>query len=192
MSSSDGDSAATRGARSSLAPKWACFLAAFGVVFPLDQATKLAILANFAYGERLPLVSGVLDLTHVRNPGGAFSFLAQLPPDLEWLRPLFFIGMAGLAIVLLLGFFARLPGDARLSSLSLGAILGGALGNLVDRLRIGEVVDFIDVHLWSGYTWPTFNVADSAIVVGVALLLVETFFEEREARSRETSSQTAA
>ncbi|MEZ4215767.1 MAG: signal peptidase II [Myxococcota bacterium] len=170
-----------------VAPKWKVFLAAFAVVLAADQATKQAVIERFAYGERLRLVDGLLDLTHVRNPGGAFSFLAQLPPDLEWVRPLFFVGMAGLAIALLLGFFARLPAEARFSALALGSVLGGALGNLLDRLRHGEVVDFIDVHLTADYTWPTFNVADSAIVVGVVLLLLETFLEGR-ARGDEGAS----
>ncbi|MCA8966629.1 MAG: signal peptidase II, partial [Planctomycetes bacterium] len=91
------------------------------------------------------------------------------------------------AIALLLGFFARLPAEARFSALALGSVLGGALGNLLDRLRHGEVVDFIDVHLTADYTWPTFNVADSAIVVGVVLLLLETFLEGR-ARGDEGTS----
>jgi signal peptidase II len=93
----------------------------------------------------------------------------------------FFIGTTAIAVVLLLVFFRRLEPQARLSAFSLGMILGGALGNLIDRLVYTEVIDFIDVHLWSGYTWPTFNLADSFIVVGVILLMVETFFAEEPA-----------
>ena len=150
------------------------FLLTFLVALPLDRITKQLVVARFYYGEQLPLIDGLLTLTHVRNPGGAFSFFADGPPEQ---RMIFFVGTTLIAICLLLIFFVRLERDARLSALALGAILGGALGNLIDRLVYGEVIDFIDVHLWAGYTWPTFNVADSAIVVGVAILIAETFLE---------------
>ena len=154
--------------------KW--FLLALAATLPLDQLSKYAIVGSLRYGERLPVVPGLLDLTYVRNPGGAFSFFASGP--YEW-RMAFFVGTTSVALVLLLIFLARHEPDARLSPLSLGAIMGGALGNLIDRLVHGEVIDFLDVHLWNGYTWPTFNVADSAIVIGVALMVLEVFFSDR-------------
>ena len=153
--------------------KW--FLLALAVTLPLDQLTKYAIVARLGYGERLAVVPGLLDLTYVRNPGGAFSFFAS--GAYEW-RMAFFVGATSVALVLLLIFLARHEPHARLSPLALGAIMGGALGNLIDRLVHGEVIDFLDVHLFGGYTWPTFNVADSAIVVGVALMVLEVFFSE--------------
>jgi len=153
------------------------FLICLLVAFPLDQASKYWIIDRLHYGERLTVVPGFFDLTHVRNPGGAFSFLADAAPEY---RMVFFIGTTFLAIGLLLVFYRRLEPDMRLSALALGTILGGALGNLVDRLVYGEVIDFLEVHLTATYTWPTFNLADSFIVVGVALLMLEIFFEESE------------
>ena len=150
--------------------KW--FLAALALSFPLDQITKYAILANFHYGERWVVIPGVFDLTYVRNPGGAFSFFAT--GAYEW-RMLFFVGSTVVSIILLLVFLSRHEPESRLSPMALGLIMGGALGNLLDRLIHGEVIDFLDVHLWNGYTWPTFNIADSAIVVGVGLMILEVF-----------------
>lgn len=160
-----------------MAPKLKYFLAALAIALPLDQITKHLIIGNFHYGERLEVIPGLFDLTHVRNPGGAFSFFATGPAEL---RMTFFIGSTLIAIVLLLVFLRQHPANTRLSPLALGMIMGGAIGNLLDRLRFGEVIDFLDFHLWGGYTWPTFNVADSMIVVGVAILMIEIFFQQDE------------
>jgi len=159
------------------------------VVFPLDQATKHWIVSNLAYAQRIEVIPGVFDLTHVRNGGGAFSFFADAPLEQ---RLIFFIGTTILAIFLLLVFYWKLRDDEVLSATALGVVLGGALGNLADRIRYTEVVDFLDVHLWGGYTWPTFNVADSAIVMGVALLILEVFLsEEPSDESDEPGGATA-
>lgn len=153
--------------------KW--FLAALAVALPLDQLTKYWVLANFHYGEVAEVIPGFFDFKYVRNPGGAFSFFADGPA--EW-RLTFFIGTTVVAIVLLVIFMVRHEPEARLSPLALGSIMGGALGNLADRIIHGEVIDFLDFHLWGGYSWPTFNIADCAIVIGVAILMVEVFFFE--------------
>jgi signal peptidase II len=98
----------------------------------------------------------------------------------KMLRLTFFIGVAIVAIGIILSFFYQLaPGD-RLSGLALGMILGGAVGNLVDRIRYQEVVDFLHFRLWQGYSWPDFNLADSFIVVGVGLLVLELLVSEGE------------
>ncbi len=140
----------------------------------LDQLTKIWIIRTLHYGEVVEVIPGLFDLTHVRNPGGAFSFFADGAFEH---RMAFFIGTTLIAVVLLVVFYRRLEPEARLSPFALGMILGGALGNLIDRIVHTEVIDFLDVHLWSGYTWPTFNLADSFIVVGVCLLVAETFFQ---------------
>ncbi|MEE3331324.1 MAG: signal peptidase II [Myxococcota bacterium] len=160
-----------------ISPKWLMLLLTFGLVYPLDRLTKHWIVAELSYGERVPVIDGLFELTHVRNPGGAFSFLADAAPEIR----LAFFGVAAvLAIVMLLVFFWRLPAEATLAAAALGLVLGGAVGNLTDRIVFGgEVIDFLTVHLTTTYTWPTFNVADSAVVVGVIILLVETFLEER-------------
>ena len=151
-----------------------------------DQLSKLWIVDNVHYGEILVWIPGFLDITHVRNPGGAFSLLADAPVVG---RMTFFIGATIAAIVLLILFFRRLePGDW-LAALALGGVLAGAVGNLIDRIAYGEVVDFIEVHLWSGYTWPTFNLADSFIVVGIGLLFFDLFgHEEDESESSPDAS----
>ena len=155
-----------------MAPKTRLFALALLIELPLDQLTKRWIATNFHYGQRRPVIEGLFDLTHVRNPGGAFSFFADGPVEQ---RMIFFVGTTLLAIVMLLAFMRRLEPDARLSGLALGSVLAGAIGNLIDRIAYGEVIDFIDIHLWGGYTWPTFNLADSFIVCGVAILVGEIF-----------------
>ena len=156
--------------------KYRFFGLAFLIGLILDQATKRSIVERFYYAERLEVIPGFFDLTHVRNPGGAFSFFADGP--LEW-RMAFFVGATLLALVLLTIFLVRHEGQDRLIPLALGLVMAGAVGNLIDRIAYGEVIDFLDVHLWGGYTWPTFNVADSAIVLGVGLLIFDVFLAER-------------
>ncbi len=160
-----------------MSPKTIAFLTSLLIVFPLDQATKHWIVSKVHYAERIEIIPGLFDITHVRNGGGAFSFFADGPLEQ---RMVFFVGTTLVAIVLLVVFFRKLEAREVLAATALGVVLGGALGNLTDRLRYGEVVDFIDVHLFGGYTWPTFNVADSAIVIGVILLIAEIFLAEED------------
>lgn len=139
------------------------------LVLLLDQLTKLWIeksLPLHTQRELLPF----FNLVHTRNPGAAFSFLAQAG---GW-QVVFFVLLA-LAMALLLAFWLwRLPEERRLEQLGLGLILGGALGNMVDRLRHRAVVDFLDFHIGSWH-WPAFNLADSAITLGVLLLLFNQY-----------------
>ena len=133
------------------------------------------------------MIAGFFHITHVRNPGAAFGILATSP---EPVRIFFFIGVTLVAIGLIFSFYRKLaPGD-RFSALSLGLILGGAVGNLIDRVRHGEVVDFLHFRLWGGYTWPDFNLADSFIVVGVILLVIELLATEGESREEAARSES--
>jgi signal peptidase II len=159
------------------------FLPVFAVTFAIDQWTKSWILARFSYGEEQVVIPGFFNLTHVRNPGGAFSFLATLPGEL---RQVFFLGTGLLAIVLLLVFLRRIEARDWIAATAIGGVLGGAIGNLMDRVRHGEVVDFLDFRLIGGYIWPTFNMADCWIVVGVALLMIQMFFEPEPAAESES------
>ncbi len=134
------------------------------LVVGLDQATKLLVLSRFFLGETLP-VTGFFNLVLVFNSGAAFSFLAGAGGWQKW----FFVCLA-LAISAWLVVMIRHHATERLLPAALALVLGGALGNVIDRLRFGAVVDFLDFHL-AGWHWPAFNVADSAITVGVALLL---------------------
>ena len=151
------------------------------VSYPLDQLTKLLISNNLAYADRIPVVEGFFYLTHVRNPGAAFGLFADGDATI---RLAFFISVSIAAIFIIISFFRQLaPGD-RLSALALGLILGGATGNLTDRIFRGEVVDFLHFRLWGGYSWPDFNLADSFIVVGVAILILELLASEGESRAQ--------
>ena len=164
------------------------FLASLLIVLPFDQITKQWIIANIHYGDRIPVVPGLFNLTHVRNPGGAFSFFADGSVEA---RMVFFIGTTMIAIAMLLYFFRQLDPEERLPAVALGIVLGGAVGNLTDRILYGEVIDFLDVHLWGGYVWPTFNVGDSAIVIGVGLLIIEIFLAGDEENGVPEPSNTS-
>jgi len=168
-----------------MTPKLRALLGAVLLVVPLDQASKLLVGWRVHYGDRIPLVDGFLYLTHIRNPGAAFGVLADAHPAA---RVAFFVGISLVAILVILSFFRRLaPGD-RLSALALGMVLGGAIGNLTDRVLRGEVVDFLHVRLWGGRAWPDFNFADASIVVGVGLLVLELVASEGETRAQGAAS----
>lgn len=134
----------------------------------LDQLTKYWISASFDYGQ-VREVTGFFNLVLTHNKGAAFSFLASAA---GWQRG-FFIAVALIAIVVISVLLARHAGE-RLFCLSLALILGGAIGNVLDRIVLGYVVDFLDFHL-AGWHWPAFNLADSAITVGAALLVLDSF-----------------
>ena len=163
-------------------PKTRFFATSFAVALLLDQLTKLWIVRNLSRTDSIPIIDGFFTITHVRNPGAAFGLFTGLD---ESVRVPLFLGVSLAAVILVLRFQRSLePGD-RLSATALGLILGGAVGNLVDRIRYGEVVDFLHFRLWRGYVWPDFNLADSFIVVGVALLVIELVVGEGEQRAAE-------
>jgi signal peptidase II len=135
----------------------------------LDQWTKALVAARLRVHESVEVVAGWVDLTHLRNRGGAFGFLsdAELPA-----QPLWF-GLVGLAATAAIVWYSlRTPREERLVQTALALVLGGAIGNLIDRARLGYVVDFVDVY-WGRHHWPAFNVADSAITIGVSLLVLD-------------------
>ena len=144
-----------------------------GVVVVLDQITKLIALARLVPGVPVPVIDGFLALTLVLNPGIAFGLLASMPTEWRWLVAL----LSLVALVILVRVALRiLPYGGWADHGAIGLIFGGAVGNLVDRARFGAVVDFVDIH-YRGWHWPAFNVADSAITVGVALLAVRLLGE---------------
>jgi len=142
------------------------------LVIILDQISKLWITQSFAYGENLPLLS-VFSLTLVHNPGAAFSFLSDAGGMQRWL----FSALALIASVWMV-VLLRKHSDKLLFALALSLILGGALGNLIDRIAYGYVVDFLLFH-WDTHYFPAFNVADSAITGGAFLLILESFLEKK-------------
>ena len=146
------------------------------VVLVLDQLTKFVVLRHLPLGIPQPIIDGLFSLTLVMNPGLAFGMLGRTPPAWRWVIAALSIA----ALVALLSFARRMaPAGDALSVLALGLILGGAVGNLIDRARFGAVVDFLDVF-WRDYHWPAFNVADSGITVGVTLLALRMVFPTRE------------
>ncbi len=138
-----------------------------GLVVLLDQATKLLVLAKMPLYHSIPVLEGFFNLTHIRNPGGAFGFMAA---GSQGVRSLLFIGVSIVAMGLIVYFYRSTPKTYPYLASALAMIFGGAVGNLIDRLRFGEVVDFLDVYV-GAYHWPAFNVADSAITVGITIFI---------------------
>jgi len=150
------------------------YLIALAVVL-LDQATKLLIIRTIQYGQAIAIIPDFFDIVFVLNPGAAFGFLATLSAGVR--NPLFIL-VSVVAVVLIVFYRARYLGSNRLVSFALALVLGGAAGNLIDRLRYGMVVDFLDVHVGQ-YHWPAFNVADSTISIGVGLMILDIFLDWR-------------
>lgn len=144
-------------------------------VIGLDQISKWAVLAYLPYGVPQPLFPG-LNFTLVYNTGAAFSFLSQADGWQRWL----FVGLAAAVGAVLIAWLMRLEAHERWTAAGLALILGGALGNALDRVMRGHVIDFIDVY-YRHWHWPAFNVADSAITLGAALLIARTLFARTEA-----------
>jgi signal peptidase II len=140
-----------------------------GLIVCLDQITKALVDRYMALYESRSIVDGLVKLTYVQNRGAAFGILSDADlPYQSWLFAV--VSLVALGAIALYAW--RLPARSRMPRLALALIMGGAIGNLLDRLRLGYVVDFVDVF-WGAHHWPAFNVADSAISVGVALLLLD-------------------
>lgn len=157
-------------------PVWVCGLAAAGLAATLDQATKWLIVTIVMDPPRVIPVTPFFNLTLGLNRGVSFGMLGWLG-ETPWVL----IGISSAIVVGLLVWLWRVR--RMVEAIGLGAIVGGALGNILDRMRLGGVVDFLDFHV-AGWHWPAFNMADSAITVGVSLLLLNTVLEERS-RTRE-------
>lgn len=133
----------------------------------LDQISKFWVVGHIRPIEMVTIVPHILDLTYTLNPGAAFSLFANLPP---WLREGFLVAISIAAIAVLTVLLVRSKG-VTVQAVAFGMILGGALGNLIDRVARGRVVDFIYVHYY-GLSYPVFNLADSAITIGVGIILI--------------------
>jgi len=160
------------------------YLIALAIIL-LDQATKQVIVRTLRLGQGIPVIPNFFDIVFVLNPGAAFSFLATLPDSV---RTPFFIIISVTAVILIIVYRTRHLQRHALASLSLALILGGAIGNLIDRLRYGMVVDFLLVHVYQ-YHWPAFNVADSAISVGVMLMVLDLLLEWRHDRRTQDANR---
>lgn len=138
------------------------------ITLVLDQASKLIINSSMQLYQSIPVIP-FFNLTYVHNTGAAFSFLSEAGGWQRW----FFAGLAFAISIVIAIWMSRLEKHETLLAIALSLILGGAIGNLIDRLAYGYVIDFLDVYYGTRH-WPAFNVADSAITLGVALMLIES------------------
>lgn len=136
----------------------------------IDQWTKYMIVSRFHMGETIPIVSGLFNITYVRNTGAAFGILATANPAI---RVPFFVLVPILAMIAIAYVFRKIPKDSIRLSAALACVVGGAVGNLIDRLFLGYVVDFLDFHWNYQHHFPAFNVADTAICIGVGILVLD-------------------
>jgi signal peptidase II len=150
----------------------------------LDQLSKLYIDRNFFLGESVTVFENFFHITYIRNKGAAFGILSGSP----WRVP-FFVTIGIVASFALLWYLYTTRRDQKLLQISLVMIFSGAIGNVIDRIRLAEVIDFVDVH-WFQHHWPAFNVADSAITVGVALMIVDLWREERRMKRAKNTAAT--
>ena len=153
--------------------KYCILLTVATLVLILDQATKLYISRTMELYSSIVVIKDFFSITYICNKGAAFSFLATSPYRLTVLT---FVSLIALAAIIV--FFRKLRPDQNFTAFCLSLVFAGALGNLIDRMRLGEVIDFLNVH-WYEHYWPTFNVADSAICVGVFLLIIDMLIEEK-------------
>lgn len=145
-----------------------------GGVLVLDQISKTLVLAGLPLFQSIVVIPGFFSLTHVHNPGGAFGFLSA---NNSALRHWGFLAAAFFALALIVYYYQKTPATHPYLRTALGLIFGGAGGNLIDRLRFGEVVDFLDFNLGFMH-WPTFNVADSAVSIGVIIFFFHVVFKK--------------
>ncbi len=149
--------------------KWLVLGGVSTVAAALDQWSKLAVHEKIPLSRHVQVVNGLFDLVHVRNRGGAFGLFASMNPSVR--GPVFLV-LSLAAIVLVVGMIRGTPPGRSSLVVALSLVLGGAIGNLIDRIRLGEVIDFLDFY-HGRYHWPAFNVADVAIVVGVGILMID-------------------
>lgn len=162
--------------------KYLILAAIAGAIITADQAVKMYVHTHFQLHESIQVIPGFFNLTYVRNPGAAFGFLANTH---ETFRELFFLSMPPVALLIILAILRGVAETDRWTVTALSLVFGGAIGNYIDRIRFRYVIDFLDFHLDNVYTWPAFNIADSAIVIGVGVLL---FLELTRGRAKQPAS----
>ncbi len=145
-----------------------------GFIAAVDQITKLAILKTLPLYDSVLVIPGFFNLTHIQNPGGAFGFMANHTSNLH--QALFLL-VSSMALCLIFYFYKNTPVTHQFLAMGFALIFGGAIGNLIDRARLGIVIDFLDVYL-GPYHWPAFNIADSAITVGIFIFGFHLLFNK--------------
>jgi signal peptidase II len=158
--------------------RYALSLLIAGIVFTLDQISKSLVRELLPLNHSIVVVEGFLNLVHIQNPGMIFGIFSQST------YKYYLLIIVSLAAITFLFFLLRsLKEKSLFLTIALSLTLGGAIGNLVDRIVLGKVVDFVDVH-WSTYHWPAFNVADSAISVGMVILVIQVLRDENNSPSK--------
>ena len=145
-----------------------------GVIVLVDQVTKFLITRHLALYDHIVIIDGFFNINHVLNPGGAFGLLATQSPGV---RKFVFLFLSSLVALFVVWMYRKTATSHVFLSYGLAGIFGGAVGNLIDRFRLGMVVDFLDFHVGTAH-WPAFNVADSAISVGMAILIYHVLFNK--------------
>ena len=145
-----------------------------GIIVLLDQVTKALIIDHISFNQTIPVMRGFFNITHIHNPGGAFGLMADLSPAL---RSIIFLFISSLAVGLIFYFYKKTPPNYPGLAAAFALIFGGAIGNLIDRLRFGFVIDFLDFYIGNLH-WPAFNVADSAISVGIGIFVFHLLFKK--------------
>ncbi len=145
-----------------------------GLIVLSDQITKALILKSMPLYHSVTVIPGFFNITHIHNPGGAFGFLANQSSNL---RTIVFLLISSLAVGLIFWFYKQTPKTHPWLANAFAMIFGGAIGNLIDRIRFGKVVDFLDFYLGNLH-WPAFNIADSAIVIGITVFVIHLLFKK--------------
>lgn len=158
-------------------------------IIGLDQATKSLVVAHFKLGETLPIIMNFFNLTYVQNRGAAFGILAQANPSF---RVPFFIIIPLIALASIAYVFRKIPDHDVKLACALSLVISGAIGNLIDRMTMGYVVDFLDFHWKWGYHFPAFNVADSSICIGVGILMLDLLLQNEVEPQNKRGSQANA
>ena len=155
------------------------FILGATAVIVMDQITKAAIMTKFFMHESYAIVDGFFNLVYVMNPGAAFGFLANMS---ETFRYFFFMGITVAVILLIIYYIVKSKPQDMIMVISLTLIFAGAVGNLIDRIRFGAVVDFLDVYIGTAH-WPAFNVADSAISLGAILMILGMIVQRKKEKA---------
>lgn len=153
---------------------WLRLILVSGCIVLADQITKYFITKNLALYDNIIVIKNFFNITHVLNPGGAFGFFATQSPEI---RKFIFLFMSSIVALFVLWFYKKCAKNVIFLSYGLALIFGGAIGNLIDRFRYGKVVDFLDFYIGSVH-WPAFNVADSAICIGMGILIYHIIFNK--------------
>lgn len=163
------------------------YLIIVAIVLAADQLTKAWATASLKPVGSIEVIPNLLRFSYALNRGVAFSLLADSPFDIRWVLS----GVSAAAALMVAGYLWRTPPQSARLNISLSLLLSGILGNMIDRVRLGEVVDFLDFHWADQFTWPTFNIADAAICIGAGLLALELLREERAAHHDQTPAAAA-